>query len=125
MWSDGSPLTCDDYKFTQTWIMDKGNTGLYAGRSGYEDVTAFDCTDPQTIVLHFGKIYEGYITMYPVPLPKAYMSKFSIKDDVAHKGMGAKDMPNVPVSGPFKYQSVTPGAESGSSERQITRTRGM
>jgi len=111
VWSDGSPLTCDDYKFTQTWIMDKGNTGLYAGRSGYEDVTAFDCTDPQTIVLHFGKIYEGYITMYPVPLPKAYMSKFSIKDDVAHKGMGAKDMPNVPVSGPFKYQSVTPGAE--------------
>jgi peptide/nickel transport system substrate-binding protein len=111
MWSDGSPLTCDDYAFTQTWIMDKGNTGLYAGRSGYEDVTKLDCTDPQTIVLHFGKVYEGYITMYPVPLPKAYMSKFSIKDDVAHKGMGAKDMPNVPVSGPFKYQSVTPGAE--------------
>jgi peptide/nickel transport system substrate-binding protein len=111
MWSDGSPLTCDDYKFTQDWIMDKGNTGLYAGRSGYEDVTKFECTDPQTIVLHFGKVYEGYITMYPVPLPKAYMSKFSIKDDVAHKGMGAKDMPNVPVSGPFKYQSVTPGAE--------------
>jgi peptide/nickel transport system substrate-binding protein len=111
LWSDGSPLTCDDYKFTQTWIMDKGNTGLYAGRSGYEDVTAFDCTDPQTIVLHFGKIYEGYITMYPVPLPKAYMSKFTVKDDVAHKGMGAKDMPNVPVSGPFKYKSVTSGAE--------------
>jgi peptide/nickel transport system substrate-binding protein len=111
MWSDGSPLTCDDYKFTQDWIMDKGNTGLYGGRSGYEDVTKFECTDPQTIVLHFGKVYEGYITMYPVPLPKAYMSKFSIKDDVAHKGMGAKDMPNVPVSGPFKYQSVTPGAE--------------
>jgi peptide/nickel transport system substrate-binding protein len=111
MWSDGSPLTCDDYKFTQDWIMDKANTGLYAGRSGYEDVTKFECTDPQTIVLHFGKIYEGYITMYPVPLPKAYMSKFSVKDDVAHKGMGAKDMPNVPVSGPFKYQSVTPGAE--------------
>jgi len=111
VWSDGSPLTCDDYKFTQDWIMDKGNTGLYAGRSGYEDVTKFECTDPQTIVLHFGKVYEGYITMYPVPLPKAYMSKFTIKDDVAHKGMGAKDMPNVPVSGPFKYQSVTPGAE--------------
>jgi peptide/nickel transport system substrate-binding protein len=111
LWSDGSPLTCDDYKFTQDWIMDKNNTGLYAGRSGYEDVTKFECTDPQTIVLHFGKIYEGYITMYPVPLPKAYMSKFTVKDDVAHKGMGAKDMPNVPVSGPFKYQSVTSGAE--------------
>jgi peptide/nickel transport system substrate-binding protein len=110
-WSDGSPLTCDDYKFTQTWIMDKDNTGLYAGRSGYEDVKTFECTDPQTIVLHFSKIYEGYIAMYPVPLPKAYMSKFTTKDDVAHKGMGAKDMPNVPVSGPFKYKSVTSGTE--------------
>ena len=110
-WSDGSPLTCDDYAFTQKWIMDKDNTGLYAGRSGYEDVTKFECTDPQTIVIHFGKVYEGYITMYPVPLPKAYMSKFTTKDDVAHKGMGAKDMPNVPVSGPFKYKSVTTGSE--------------
>ncbi|MEA2545061.1 MAG: peptide/nickel transport system substrate-binding protein [Chloroflexota bacterium] len=110
-WSDGSPLTCDDYKFTQDWIMDKDNTGLYAGRSGYEDVKTFECKDPQTIVLHFSKIYEGYLGMYGVPLPKAYMSKFTVKDDVAHKGMGAKDMPNVPVSGPFKYKSVTSGAE--------------
>jgi|SwirhisoilCB3_FD_contig_71_2747242_length_2366_multi_3_in_0_out_0_2 peptide/nickel transport system substrate-binding protein len=110
-WSDGSPLTCDDYKFTQDWIMDKDNTGLFAGRSGYEDVTKFDCTDPQTIVLHFGKIYEGYISMYPVPLPKAYMSKFTTKEDVQHKGMGAADMPKVPVSGPFKFDSVTSGQE--------------
>ena len=110
-WSDGSPLTCDDYKFTQDWIMDKDNTGLFAGRSGYEDVKAFDCTDPQTMVLHFGKVYEGYLGMYGVPLPKAYMSKFTVKEDVQHKGMGAKDMPNVPVSGPFKYVSVTPGVE--------------
>lgn len=110
-WSDGEALTCDDYKYTQDWIMDKDNTGLFAGRSGYEDVTKFDCTDPQTIVLHFGKIYEGYLGMYGVPLPKHYLTKFTIKDQVQHKGMGAKDMPNVPVSGPFKYQSVTSGSE--------------
>jgi peptide/nickel transport system substrate-binding protein len=110
-WSDGSALTCDDYKFTQTWIMDKDNTGLYAGRSGYEDVKTFDCTDPQTIVLHFSKIYEGYLGMYPVPLPKTYMSKFTTKEDVQHKGMGAADMPKVPVSGPFKFESVTSGQE--------------
>jgi peptide/nickel transport system substrate-binding protein len=110
-WSDGQPLTCDDYKYTQDWIMDKDNTGLFAGRSGYEDVKTFDCTDPQTIVLHFGKVYSAYLTMYPVPLPKHYMSKFSVKDAVAHKGMTAADMPNVPVSGPFKYKAVTPGQE--------------
>lgn len=110
-WSDGQALTCDDYKYTQDWIMDKDNTGLYAGTSGYEDVTKFECTDPQTMVVHFGKVYEGYLTMWPVPLPKHYMSKFTVKDAVAHKGLTAADMPNVPVSGPFKYQSVTPGQE--------------
>jgi peptide/nickel transport system substrate-binding protein len=110
-WSDGSALTCDDYKYTQDWIMDKDNTGLFAGRSGYEDVSKFECTDPQTIVLHFKNIYEAYLGMYGVPLPKAYMSKFTMKDHVAHKGMTAADMPNVPVSGPFKYKSVTPGQQ--------------
>jgi peptide/nickel transport system substrate-binding protein len=110
-WSDGEALTCDDYKFTQDWIMDKDNTGLFAGRSGYEDVKKFECTDPQTIVLHFGKIYEGYLGMYGSPLPKHYLSKFTVKEDVQHKGMGAKDMPKVPVSGPFKYVSVTSGSE--------------
>src|SRR6185436_1906989 len=67
--------------------------------------------DAQTIVLHFGKIYEGYLGMYGVPLPKHYLSGISMKDQVAHKGMTSKDMPGVPVSGPFKYESVTPGTE--------------
>ena len=111
VWSDASPLTCDDFKYTQDWIMDKDNTGLFAGRSGYDDVKTFECADAQTIVLHFSKIYEGYLGMYFVPLQKAYMSKFTIKDHVAHKGMTSKDMPSVPVSGPFKYESVTPGTE--------------
>jgi len=110
-WSDGQALTCDDYKYTQDWIMDKDNTGLFGGRSGYEDVTKFECADAQTIVLHFGKIYEGYLGMYGVPLPKHYLSGISMKDQVAHKGMTSKDMPGVPVSGPFKYESVTPGTE--------------
>lgn len=110
-WSDGQDLTCDDFLFTQNWIMDPDNTGLYAGTSGYEDVKKAECTDPTTFVLHFGKIYEGYITMYPVPLPKHYMEKFTVKEAVQHKGMTAADMPKVPVSGPFKYESVTPGSE--------------
>jgi peptide/nickel transport system substrate-binding protein len=111
-WSDGEALTCDDYKYTFEWVMDPDNTGLFAGTSGYEDIKKFDCTDPTTIVMHFGKIYEGYIaTIFPVPLPKHYMEKFSIKEHVQHKGMSAADMPKVPVSGPFKYESVTPGSE--------------
>ena len=28
LWSDGQPLTCDDYSFTNDWILDPANTGL-------------------------------------------------------------------------------------------------
>jgi peptide/nickel transport system substrate-binding protein len=110
-WSDGDALDCEDFQYTQNWIMDPENTGLYAGTAGYEDVSEFECVSPTEFVLHFENIYEGYITMYPVPLPEHYMSQFTIAEHVAHRGMTAPDMPNVPVSGPFKYESVTPGAE--------------
>lgn len=110
-WSDGEALTADDFEYTQNWIMDKDNTGLYGGTSGYEDVTKFEVVSPTEFTLHFGKIYEGYLTMYSPPLPKHYLSGISIKDQVGHKGMTAADMPKVPVSGAFKYASVTPGSE--------------
>jgi peptide/nickel transport system substrate-binding protein len=114
-WSDGTPLTCADYEYTHNWIMDPDNTGLYGGVSGYEDVTKFECADDTTMVLHFGKIYEGYICMYAcnggVPLQQAYFSKFPVADQVNGAGMAASDMPNVPVSGPYKFESITPGAE--------------
>ncbi len=110
-WSDGTPLTCEDYKYTQDWIMDKDNTGLYGGTSGYEDVTNFECKSDTEMVIHFGKVYEGYLGMYSWPLQKAYFSKIPIKDQVNGKGMQSADMPNVPVSGPFKYESITPGTE--------------
>ncbi len=27
-WSDGEPLTCDDFKYAWEWVMDKDNTGV-------------------------------------------------------------------------------------------------
>ena len=110
-WSDGSALTCADFEYTHSWIMDPDNTGLYAGTSGYEDVTKAECVDDTTFVLHFGKIYEGYLGMYFAPLQKAYFSQFPIADQVNGAGTAAADMPNVPTSGAFKFESVTPGAE--------------
>ena len=32
--SDGAPLTCDDYAFTAGWVIDPANTGMTAGKSG-------------------------------------------------------------------------------------------
>jgi peptide/nickel transport system substrate-binding protein len=112
-WSDGEDLNCDDFAFTQDWVMDKDNTGLFGGTSGYEDIKSVDCPDPATVVYHYSKIYEGYLGIPLVVLPEHYFStdKIAMKDQVAHKGTTAADMPKVPVSGPFKFESITPGSE--------------
>jgi ABC-type transport system substrate-binding protein len=45
------------------------------------------------------------------PLPKHYLSKIPIKDQVNGAGMRAEEVPNLPVSGAFKFESVTPQQE--------------
>jgi peptide/nickel transport system substrate-binding protein len=109
-WSDGQALTCDDFAFTWHWIMDPGNTGLAAGTTGYDQITKVDCPDPSTIVYHFKTIYEAYLTLV-IPLPKHYLSTIPIADQVKGKGFQPADMPKVPTSGAFKFQSVTSGQE--------------
>jgi len=110
-WSDGEPLTCDDFKYTYDWVLDKDNIGLAAGTTGWDEITAFDCASPTEMVLHFKNIYEGYITLITAPLPKHYLSKFSVKDITKGAGFRPDEIKNLPVSGAFKFQSVTPGQE--------------
>ncbi len=108
-WSDGAPLTCDDFKYAWEWVLDKDNVGVIT--AGFEDITAFDCTSDTDMVWHFNKIYEGYITLMTAPLPRHFLSKIPIKDQTAGAGFRPDEIVNMPVSGAFKFESVTPGAE--------------
>jgi len=129
MWSDGQPLTCDDYSFTLDWILDPTNTGLAAGRSGYltdaglasyeatNKIKAKDinmtvaCPTPTQMVWTLKEPYEGYLSLLPVPLPRHYLAAIPMADAITGKGYTADELPNVPVSGPFKFVSDTPGQE--------------
>ncbi|MFL5679176.1 MAG: peptide ABC transporter substrate-binding protein, partial [Chloroflexota bacterium] len=108
-WSDDQPLTCDDFKYAWEWVLDKNNVGVTT--VGYEDISAIDCPDASTMVQHFKNIYEGYITVNTSPLPRHFLSKIPIKDQVAGKGFRPAEVKSMPVSGPFKFDTVTPGAE--------------
>ncbi|HEX8938953.1 MAG TPA: ABC transporter substrate-binding protein [Candidatus Limnocylindrales bacterium] len=79
-WSDGSPITCDDLIATWKWIMDKDNTGLAGGTTGWEDITGIDGTGTTTCVEHFGKVYEGYLTLVAPLLPGKYIQSVAVKD---------------------------------------------
>lgn len=128
-WSDGTALTCDDYSFTNDWIIDPANTGMPAGKAGYltskglenyaatgkvtpDDINlSIECKSPTDMVWTLKEPYEGYLVLLPNPLQRAYNSQFTVADMVTGKGWSATDMPNVPVSGPFKFSSVTPGQQ--------------
>lgn len=110
-WSDGQPLTCDDFKYTWSWVLDPANTGLPGGTVGYEEISAVDCPSPTSIVYHFKNIYEGYVSLGGTPLPMHYLKGIPLADQVKGKGFAPADMPTVPVSGAFKFDSVVTGQQ--------------
>jgi peptide/nickel transport system substrate-binding protein len=108
-WSDGEALTCDDFKYAWEWVMNKDNVGVIT--AGFEDITDFECKSDTEIVMHFGKIYEGYITLMTAPLPRHYLEPIPIKDQTNGAGFRAAEVAKLPVSGAFKFESVTPQQE--------------
>ena len=79
-WSDGSPINCDDVKATWTWNMDPANTGLAGGTIGWEDITGIDGGTGTTCVMHFGKVYEGYLSLVSWVFPAKYLTSVPVKD---------------------------------------------
>ncbi len=69
-WSDGEPVTADDYVFTYEMIMSDKNTPL--SRYPYEDyVTSVVAQDPTTVVITFNKPFAAWLTsLFYWVLPK-------------------------------------------------------
>ena len=79
--------------------------------SGYEDIKDWECPSDTDMVLHFTSVYEGYITLAVAPLPRHYLGKIPVADQVKGQGFRPEEVAKVPTSGAFKFASVTPGAE--------------
>ncbi|HEV8281213.1 MAG TPA: peptide ABC transporter substrate-binding protein [Candidatus Limnocylindrales bacterium] len=61
-WSDGTPLTSDDLKYT--WEVCGDPTSGCAKNAGFVDVESVDTPDPRTIVLHYKKPFFDYKVQY-------------------------------------------------------------
>ena len=108
-WSDGEALTCDDFKYAWEWVLDPDNVGVVT--TGFTDIKDIECTSDTEMVWHFSKVYEGYITLMTAPLPRHYLEKIPMKDQTNGAGFRADEVANLPVSGAFKFESVTPQQE--------------
>ncbi len=108
-WSDGEALTCDDFKYAWEWVLDPDNVGVVT--TGFSDISDIECTSDTEMVWHFKTVYEGYITLMSAPLPRHYLEKIPMKDQTNGAGFRADEVANLPVSGAFKFESVTPQQE--------------
>ena len=108
-WSDGEPLTCDDFRYAWEWVLDPENNRVIT--AGWNLISAVDCPTPTQLVLHFTDVYEGYVNLITAPLPRHYLATIPMPDQVLGAGFRADDLKNLPVSGPFKFDAVFPSAE--------------
>ncbi|MEO5964954.1 MAG: ABC transporter substrate-binding protein, partial [Candidatus Limnocylindrales bacterium] len=97
------------FKYAYEWVMDPANVGEIL--SGFEDLSAWDCPSATDMVLHFKKVFEGYITMVVAPLPRHFLGKIPVSEQVKGKGFRPDEIAQLPVSGAFKFESVTAAAE--------------
>jgi peptide/nickel transport system substrate-binding protein len=81
-WSDGEPITCADLEATWKWNMDPTNTGLAAGVTGWEDIESVEARSDTDCVVHFSRVYEGYLVLFAPVLPKHYIESVPVVDAV-------------------------------------------
>src|ERR1035437_8582158 len=79
-WSDGQPITCADVQATWKWIMDPAQTGLAGGTIGWEDISGVDGGTTTDCVMHFSKVYEGYLSVVARVFPAHYLTTVSVAD---------------------------------------------
>ncbi len=68
IWSDGEPITADDFLFTYNMIMDPGNA--VSSTYPYDNVTSISAPDDQTVILEFETPFSGwqaYFWRYVLP----------------------------------------------------------
>ena len=99
-WSDGEPINCDDVKATWTWNMDPANAGLANGTAGWEDISGIDGGIGTTCVVHYSRVYEGYLNLFSPVLPAHYLATVPVKDAAA-KLYPLKDPSTGVYSGPY------------------------
>ena len=110
-WSDGSAVTCADLEATWKWVMDPNQTGLYAGVTGWDQITGIDGGTGTTCVMHFKSLYSAYLLLVTAVLPKAYIATVPVKDAPTKLYPLSNPKSVTQWSGPYIPTDIKPGAQ--------------
>ena len=121
-WSDGQPLTIDDYIFTYEFVGNKDYNGVrydenaenvvgmeefHAGKA--DKISGLEKVDDQTVKIHLEEVYPalemGGNAILGQMLPKHVFKDMSYEDAVKSE----KSRTNVVGNGPFVVDKVVPG----------------
>jgi peptide/nickel transport system substrate-binding protein len=105
-WSDGQPLTADDFAYSLEVLQDPDSEADSDGLSGYDRIAAWQVLDARTLVLHY-KQPDAFAFLYlPWAAPR------HVWGSIAHKELSSRDDVNLypkVTSGPFVVDSDVPG----------------
>ena len=107
-WSDGTPLTSADVKFTWEAVMDPGNAP--ASRTGYDKIESIDTPDDLTVVIKFAELYPPWQTLFTQGPNNSggILPKHMLEGQTALEGNDFIHQPTV-GSGPFVITEWVPG----------------
>lgn len=99
LWSDGTPLTAQDFKWTYDQAIDPVNEFPYASQLGF--ITSYEALDDYTLEIKIDEIYApalGQMSGLITPLPRHIWENLDWKDPATNPEINS---PSV-VSGPYK-----------------------
>ncbi len=104
VWSDGTPITSEDFVFTYDMIMDPANTP--SSRFPFDErVASVEAPDPSTVVVTFNDAYAPWLSVLftnaYVPLPKHVLQ--SVFESEGNIDLAAWNRAPEVGSGPFTF----------------------
>ena len=106
LWSDGEPITADDFVFTYDMNMSDSNSPLT--RDPYDKIASVEAPDSTTVVVTFAQPYAPWLAMFKYILPKHTLQPVFDADGTLDNAAWNR-APN-PGSGPFVFDSWEVGS---------------
>jgi peptide/nickel transport system substrate-binding protein len=106
-WSDGTPLTMDDFVATWKWATDPGQVGCNSCAAGWPDISIIDeSTSRLTATIHFKDLYPDWLFFLTQgPWPK-YLTSAPVSQASALYPVSSA-IGTVPMDGPFVITSAS------------------
>jgi peptide/nickel transport system substrate-binding protein len=103
-WSDGQPITSDDFKYW--WTVNQDPATGSATTAGFDQIDSIDTPDAHTLVLHYKTVFAPFLFFLPNAAPKHAWGNIADKDLLNTQAVNLA--PTV-TSGPFMVQDYASG----------------